>query len=116
MTNNKLNMKTEEEMKREARRVAEVVRAEFWLGNPVTQREDIELAHEAALKEDDIRNSDAAAVRVGRLREKFERWVEDYCELPKGSFKKHRRTNAYELQVYSFAWEAYQAGYLGEID
>lgn len=36
----------------EPRRVAEVIRAEFWLGNPVRQREDLELAEELARKID----------------------------------------------------------------
>ncbi len=36
----------------EPRRVAEVIRAEFWLGNPVRQREDLELAEALARKID----------------------------------------------------------------
>lgn len=36
----------------EPRRVAEVIRAEFWMGNPVRQREDLELAEALARKID----------------------------------------------------------------
>ena len=52
-----LEKKANAEVKRrheadEPRRVAEVIRAEFWLGNPVRQREDLELAKALARKID----------------------------------------------------------------
>ncbi|VVT43401.1 hypothetical protein UYSO10_5897 [Kosakonia radicincitans] len=43
------------------------------------------------------------------IRDDFETWVESEGEFP-GGFKKLRRTNGgYSLQVYSYAWTAWQA-------
>ena len=53
---NALEANAEIERKREARRVAHVVRAEFWLGNPVTQREDLEIAHDKAIRVNYLNN------------------------------------------------------------
>ncbi|HGO5420092.1 TPA: hypothetical protein ACK2W8_004701 [Klebsiella oxytoca] len=53
---NALETNAEIERKREARRVADVVRAEFWLGNPVTQREDLEIAHDKAIRVNYLNN------------------------------------------------------------
>lgn len=54
-----------ERVRHEARRVAEVIRAEFYLGNPVRQREDLELAHDAALAYDAELTEKEEANRLG---------------------------------------------------